>query len=157
MGTWGWGGGSSRIWEGSGSCAGKTVGRGRGGEGRVGEAQTQTVAGEILYCQAPALGRVLLASTLMQAREPPSGHQTRPQQLLVNTYHLGPHQLPPLWLQFQRCIVGHALRSCRPSAPSSNSGTSSGKSRSCLCAEYMRLGCHPTLLIQSKTSRSSLQ
>lgn len=136
----------------------KNSGEGAGeGEGRVGEAQTQTVAGEILYCQAPALGRVLLASTLMQAREPPSGHQTRPQQLLVNTYHLGPHQLPPLWLQFQRCIVGHALRSCRPSAPSSNSGTSSGKSRSCLCAEYMRLGCHPTLLIQSKTSRSSLQ
>lgn len=130
-------------------------GRGRGKEGWRGPNPNCGWGDSLL--SSPALGRVLLASTLMQAREPPSGHQTRPQQLLVNTYHLGPHQLPPLWLQFQRCIVGHALRSCRPSAPSSNSGTSSGKSRSCLCAEYMRLGCHPTLLIQSKTSRSSLQ
>lgn len=34
MGTWGWGGGSSRIWEGSGSCAGKQWGG--GGEGKEG-------------------------------------------------------------------------------------------------------------------------
>lgn len=44
----------------------KPRGRGAGeGEVRVGEAETQIITEEVLYGQAPALGRKQLARTLM--------------------------------------------------------------------------------------------